>query len=453
MSAPDQDQRAESDRPRLSRAVLAAYGIGGLGSGVYTTVPGLLLLYYMTDTLGIAAALAGLGIFVPKLWDVITDPFMGSISDRTDSRFGRRRPYILAAALALPLCFVALFSVPELSPGAAFAWVMVSYVLAATAFTMFIVPYTAMPAEMSEDYDEVTSLMGWRVALLTVGILISGAAAPQLIELGGGGRGGYTFMAMIVAGVIFASMLGTFVGTRSAPSRPRLDQSPPLREQLQAAARVRPFRVLLSTYALQLVGVGLVLANVPYFARYTLGGDEGTVTIMFVALVAPAFAFMPGWVWLSKRTGKLRAYQLASALFGVGIGSLWLSSPSQMWLVNLQVGLAGIGFAGTQLFPFSMLPDTIAADRAKGGEQREGVFTGLWMAADKGAVALGALFAGLVLDAGQFIETRAGELVDQPDTAMLAIRLSSSILPALFLLSSLPMSRRYELDSKLEPDR
>lgn len=436
---------AEQGSAKIGLGTRVGYGVGAIGTGVYATVPGLLLLYYMTDTLGIAAALAGIGIFIPKLWDVLTDPLMGSISDRTRTRWGRRRPYLLAGGLALPLLFVLLFSSPELEPIWAFAWVFVTYVLAATAFTVFSVPYTAMPAEMSEDYDEVTSLMGWRVALLTIGVLVSGAAAPQLIELGGGGRAGYQVMAMGLAVVMMASLLGTFFGTRKAPARPRLDQTPPFREQLRAALEVRPFRVLIGGYALQLIGVGVILATVPYFVRYLLHGNDGTVTIMFVALVGPAFATMPIWVRISRLIGKLRAYLISTALLGLGAASLWLADPARLGLVYAQVAVMGVGWAGTQLFPFSMLPDTMAADRHASGQRREGVFTGLWMAVDKGAMATGALLAGLALDLGGFVESRGGQLVEQPGTALTAIAVSTALLPAVFLLISLPILRRYEL--------
>lgn len=436
---------ARWERAGLGAGLRFGYGIGAVGTGMYATVPGLLLLYYMTDTLGIGAAIAGVGIFVPKLWDVITDPFMGTISDRTRSRWGRRRPYLLAGALTLPLCFALLFACPLDTPAASFWWVMLMYLLAATAFTVFSVPYTAMPAEMSEDYDEFTSLMGWRVALLTVGVLLSGALAPAIVELGGGGRSGYTLMGAALGVTMLLAMLGCFFGTRRAPSLDRRDDDPGFFTQLREVARVRPFAVLVGAYALQLVGIGVVLAAVPFFARYILD-DAQALTILFVALVGPAFLVMPVWVRVSRAIGKLPAYVISVVTFSIGALSLWLAHADTKALVYAQVAVIGVGWAGTQLCPFSMLPDTMTADREDSGQRREGVFTGVWMAVDKGGMAVGALLTGLALDAGGFIESGEGVLVTQPDSALTAIRVTVALLPASFMLVSLPILRSYELD-------
>lgn len=426
---------------RLPLGLCLGYGLGSVGTGIYNTVPGLLLLIYMTDTLGVPAWLAGVGIFIPKLWDVITDPWMGSISDRTQSRFGRRRPWLLAGGLTLPILFAALFMTPDFGdPILAFVWVLVFYVLCATAYTVFSVPYIAMPTEMTDDYDEVTRLMAWRMALLTVGVLVSGALAPALVE-----QFGYPRMATIIAATLAVAMIGTFFGTRRAPQRERLPEQPPFWSSFRAALRVKPFVILGSGYFLQHAGVGAVLAAVPYFANYTLDGGKGTVTILFVCLVGPAFATMPLWVAVSQRIGKHAAYIAAMLLFGLAAASLWFATPTTLIAVYVQVALVGVGWAGTELFPFSMLPDVIAADRHQSGTRREGTFTGLWMAIDKSSLALGGLLTSLALAATGFIESKAGEVVAQPDSALFGIRIGTAAIPALFVLACLPIILRYNL--------
>jgi GPH family glycoside/pentoside/hexuronide:cation symporter len=432
----------------LDRGQYFGYALGSVGTGIYNTVPGLLLLYYMTDTLGISAWLAGLAIFVPKLWDVVTDPWMGSISDRSHTRWGRRRPWLLLGGLTLPPLFALMFMTPDFAePMLRFAWVTGFYVLCATAFTIFAVPYISMPAEMTDDYHETTTLMAWRMALLTLGVLVSGALAPVLVEqIGGGGRAGYATMSTIIAVVLAAAMIGTFFGTRRAPQRERTANAPPFWSTFRQALRVKPFAVLTSGYFLQHAGVGAVLAVVPYFASYVLQGDDLTVTILFVCLVGPAFAAMPLWVVVSKRIGKLRGYIVAMLLFGGFGASLWFASPGNIVLVYVQVAMMGIGWAGTELFPFSMLPDVIASDREASGQRREGVFTGLWMAVDKGALAVGALCTSLVLDGSGFLESEAEQVVVQPASALSGIRICAALLPAIFVVLSLPIVRRYSLD-------
>jgi GPH family glycoside/pentoside/hexuronide:cation symporter len=431
----------------LPRSVALGYGLGSMGTGMYATVPGLLLLYYMTDVLGIGAGLAGLAIFVPRMWDVISDPLMGSISDRTRSRWGRRRPYLLAGGLTLPVFFGFLFSAPQLSPGAAFAFTMVMYALCATAFTVFQVPYIAMPAEMTDDYHETTRLMAYRMALMTVGILIAGAGAPMVIKAVGGGRAGYSAMSWAIAGLCLLAMLGSFWGTRRArfTAEDAPERGPRLLQQIALALRNRPFRVLVGAYALQLCAVGSLLATVAYFAEYVIGGGEETVTLLFLALMLPAIVTMPLWLALSRRLGKERCFSLALVLFTAGAVCLWWSPAMSLTVAASLVGVMGIAYAATQLFPYSMLPDTIALDRKASGRSREGIFTGIWTAVDKGGLALGGFATGLILEFSGFIERHGEAAITQPASALRGIVVAMSLVPALLTLASWAIYRRYDL--------
>ena len=433
----------------LPTGVMVGYGLGSLGTGIYSTVPGLLLLYYMTDTLGIDADLAGLAVFLPKLWDVVTDPAMGHISDRTRSRWGRRRPYLLAGGLALPLCFGLLFSAPAALVGdGAFTYTLAMYALCATAFTVFSVPYVAMPAEMSADYHATTRLIAYRMAFMTAGILLAGAGAPLLVKQGGGGREGYLLMSWVIAAACLVGLLGAFFGTRRAPFTREAEGAPiPVAEQLRLTARNRPFRVLIAAYFLQLGAVGCLLAMVPYFAKYVVGGGEDTVTVLFVCLVGPAIVTMPFWLWVSRRLGKERAYLLALVAFALAALGLWWTPGAGLAPAAACVAAMGVAYAATQLFPFSMLPDIQRAEAASSGLRREGVLSGIWMAVDKGGLAFGALLAGKVLGGSGFVTSAAaaGVVTEQPASALLGIVLAMSLIPAALSLLSALLMRRYDL--------
>ena len=364
--------------PPLRRALCLAYGAGSIGAGIFSTIPGLLLLFYLTDTLAVPAGLAGLAILIPKLWDIVTDPIVGSWSDRTQTRWGRRRPFLLAGALLLPLCFMALFMAPVGDPIVSFFWVLIAFCAAAGAFTLFQVPYATMPTEMTGDYHERTTLVAYRMAFLTVGILAGGALAPELIEAGGGGVAGYASMSVVLALVTMAAMLVAFFGTRGAVQTQAVASPLGLRAQLGVALAYLPFRRLLGAYALQCVALGTVLAAVPYFVRYTLKAGNGGLTLLFVCLVAPAIVTMPGWTAASRRWGKRASYIAAAVIFAVMSASLIVAGPGPLWRVGAQVGVLGVGFAGLQVFPFAMLPELIDADARATGLRREGVFTALW---------------------------------------------------------------------------
>ncbi|HFE43869.1 MAG TPA: MFS transporter, partial [Nannocystis exedens] len=219
----------------------------------------------------------------------------------------------------------------------------------------------------------------------------------------------------------------------------------PLRRQVVLALQSRPFRILLGAYALQLTAVGCLLAAVVYFAKYILGGGEETVTLLFLALMLPAIFTMPIWLALSRRLGKERCYGLTLAVFAIASVGLWWSPDMSVGGAASVIGVMGIAYAGTQLFPFSMLPDTIEHARKHSGQNREGIFSGIWTAVDKGGLATGGLAAGLILDATGFIESKGGVLVEQPESALTGIVIAISLVPALLTAAAFLAYRRYEI--------
>src|SRR6478609_2075931 len=216
----------------LTPAARRGYGLGSVATGSFGTVPGLLLLPYLTDRLGVTAGVAGLVVFLPKAWDVILNPIAGRISDRSTNPGGRRRPFLIRSGTLLALAFVLLFAGPTSPTGLATTWVVVLFIACATAYAFFQVPYVAMPAEMTDDYDERTRLMTWRVAILAFAILLSGGLSPAIRD-GLGADSGYRAVGLFVGVLIAAGAVGAWWGTRNAPQRREAASTAPLREQLR----------------------------------------------------------------------------------------------------------------------------------------------------------------------------------------------------------------------------
>src|ERR687895_1995075 len=282
----------------LSRSVRVGYGLGSFCTGTFATVPGLLLLYYMTNVRAVPAGLAGIVIFLPKLWDLVINPYVGRLSDRTSSRFGPRRPWLLAGAVALPPTFVLTFAGPPLRGEAAALYVGLCFFAAATAFALFEVPYKAMPAEMTDDYHEQSGLLSWRMGFLGLAILLSGSVAPAIANSHGdvGTVGGYRIMGLVIGGVLFVAMIATFLRTAKAPHIARAAaETASLRDQLAAARGNRSFLSLLGLSCAQMLAAGIMLAGLPYFATYILENPDA-VTTLFLALVGPLVLTMPVWV-------------------------------------------------------------------------------------------------------------------------------------------------------------
>jgi GPH family glycoside/pentoside/hexuronide:cation symporter len=434
---------------RLPRRIALSYSVGAVGTGVFSTVPGLLLLFYLTDIVGVGAGLAALVLFLPKIWDAVLNPVVGTLSDRSSSRFGKRRPFLLTGGVVIPLGFALLFAAPDLdSPGLVALWVGAAYTLAMTGFAMFQVPWVAMPAEMTDDYHERTRLMSMRMVLLTVGILLGGALAPVLAGGDDADRAGYARMGLIIATVLLAVLLTAWRGTRGAASTPpEAGPRPTFRTQLTVVRGNGPFLALFSTFALQAVAVGAMLAGAPYMATYVLG-DAGLAAVLFVFLVAPAALVMPLWRRLSLRIGKAGGYLLASGLFALTAASLLFARELPELVIYGQMCLLGIGYAGMQLFPYSMLPDALALS----GPSRAGIFTGVWQAGETIGFAVGPAIYGGILAVTGFVSSSADVRVEQPGSAMNGLVLGFSLLPAALVLLSLPLLRRYAAtDAQLSP--
>jgi GPH family glycoside/pentoside/hexuronide:cation symporter len=436
----------------LSSKKLLGFGLGSLGTGIFSTTPGVLLLYFLTDTLGVPAALAGLAVFLPKAWDVIADPVMGFISDRTRSRFGRRRPYLLAGAIGMAVTYVFLFTVPVFeSPITSFWYVMILFALSATAYTVFAIPYVSMPAEMSADSNERTRILAYRMSFAMAGAIIGSAGAPGLVHAFGGGRHGYAGMSIVVGAVCAAAMLSAFIATRQVRLTESIIVAGGIGQHLAHTLRNRHFRALALVYLVQIVGIGTLIAAAPYYASRILHDGEGLVSKMLLIMMGVATLSISAWNSLALRYGKKLSYYLAIVLLIVSTAGLWLLSPTTpIGCLYALLALTGLGFGAQQVLPFAMLTDVIHAD--PGGAGREGVTTGFWVAAEKLGLALGPLLAGIILQAGGFHEGSASAAV-QPQSALIAIRVAFSLVPAALLLASVWLLTRYRLPGEGEDHR
>ncbi len=433
----------------LRRGTVARDAIGSVGTGGFATLPGLVLVFYLTDTLGVAPVVAGLIVTAAKVWDVVIDPVIGSASDRELAATGGRRRLMLTGAFLLPVFFVLTFAVPASLPAAGrAAWVLVTFLLAATAFSLFQVPYSAVPAELARTYDERTRMLTARVVVLAAAILAFGGGAPALRAVGGDDeRFGYLVMALCAGALLGIGML-----VASQPARSLVPASGPTSgsavgsygEGLLALRQSQPFRALLALYLLQALATGLMLATAQYVATWVLH-DTGAITPLFVALIAPALVCTPLWGRAATRFGKERSLAVASTLYALAaLSMLGLAWAPGAW-IYASVAVCGAAYAGMQSLPMSMLPDVVAHDRRRHGGQRAGRFGGVWTAGETTGFALGTAVLTVALAVTGYVESTDAQQVAQSDVAVLGIVASFSVVPALLLAASLLALRRYPL--------
>ncbi|SCG50692.1 MFS transporter [Micromonospora zamorensis] len=433
----------------LPRGPLAGFAAGSLGMGVWVTVPGLLLLYFLTDVLAVGPWLAGLVLLLPKIADVLLHPWVGHRADVEQTRRGDRRRLLLVGC-ALPLAFAALFAVPGGLTGApAAAWVAVFFIAGNLLFAAYQVPYLATPADLRIGYHERTRLMAFRMVVLTLGILVSGLLAPLLTGGDAATRDGYQRMGMVLAvGMLVAMLVGVvgiarLRGSAADPTPAGHGGWPALR----IALRDRQFRWLVAAYLAMSTTTHLVLAGVPYYAEYELRAP-GLTTVLVAAFVAPALLVTPVWLVVARRVGKQRALLGAQGAFAVGSLVLAVGRPAGLPVLIGAVAVLGVAFAGMQLLPFSMLPDVIRAATTKDGTATgAGTYTGVWTATEATGAALGPYAYALCLAVGGFVASTAGESPVQPDAALAAVRYGFGLLPAVAMLAALLLQRRYTLDA------
>ncbi len=432
----------------LQRRTIASYAIGSLGTGGFSTLPGLVLLFFMTDTLGVPAIWAGVLVGVAKIWDVIIDPVIGSRSDRSLAATGSRRRLMVLGSLLLPVFFIITFAVPAgLPPFISGLWVLLAFTATATAFSLFQVPYIALPAELASGYDQRTRLLSARVVVLTFAILLFGAGGPLLRKLGGTDEHlGYLLMAVVAGLVIGGGMLVSSFTARkgSAADAPSASIAASYRAGVAAVRRSQPFRALLLTFGLQALATGLMLAGAQYVANSVMH-DKDAVDILFAALIAPALLFAPVWQFVARRLGKERGFIIASIFFGVAAVVLLGMLAAPGWWIYIPVGLAGAGYAGMQSLPMAMLPDVISHDAAINGDGHAGTFGGVWTATETTGFALGSTVLTIVLATTGYAESTGAQVVTQSPSAVAGIVLAFSIVPALVIAGSLVAFRAYRL--------
>jgi glycoside/pentoside/hexuronide:cation symporter, GPH family len=441
MKNESENSNTMSTNPKLPLGLKVGYGIGDIGCNIFIVTTGMFLLFFLTDILKVEPALAGMALLIPKLWDVISDPVMGGISDMTRSRIGRRRPYLLYSSIPFGLVFFALFIAPHYdSEMARVIHVGLLFALGCTVFTVYNVPYSSMVAEMTDDYNERMSVTSFRMIGSSVGVLLAGGLAMAFVEMGGGGESGFRFMGIVFGILITCFCLAGAWGTRNAKFTKAVPQKTSFWKQAKIAFTNRPFKVLMLMYLFQSIAIGVLMAGQIYYVKYVMNMPESYVGLISAVLFITAIVFIPVWFKIGTKIGKIKAYRIGLALLTFMLLSLFFSSSSQPVLFVFQMFLLGIGFSSFQLFPFSMLPDTIEFDEMKSGMRREGVFSGVWACGQKSAYAIGPGIVGFTLSLSGFQSSGV-----QPESLETGIRIIFCLFTAGMLLVSLIPFSGYEL--------
>ncbi|MBN1917417.1 MAG: MFS transporter [Verrucomicrobia bacterium] len=414
-------------RDELTLREKIAYGYADFGFGIAFSFIGLYLFPYLAHKTAVGVSLAAAVLLVGKAWDAVTDPLIGALSDRTHSRWGRRRPWLLLGAVPFGLSFIAIWLLPiEFGKWDAFAFASVVYLLHATAYTCVAVPHASLTPELTRDYDARTGLTSYRMVFSILGVMVGSVLPPRLVggEMAHWTQAGFARAAAICAIVMVTGPLVVFLGCRERHPE-RVVRRVSMLEGFRLVLHNRPFFLALSMYLAAWVALSMTTGMfVIYFnawLRYARVLDY-----VLLATFITAAVMLPVWVHVSARLGKRAAYILGMSIYAaVGLGTLALrpSAPEQVWI--FAVG-AGIGISAIYVLPWAIVPDCIEYDELKTGMRREGTFYGFVTFAQKLAAAAGIFLIG----------TRLGLLDYNPSaptprlTVLWAIRLLFGPVPA-----------------------
>lgn len=423
---------------RVPFGVAAGWGLGAVVSATLLYVSNTLLLRYLTDEVGIAATMAGVMIAASKVYDAISDPIVGALSDRTRSRWGRRRPFLLIGTLACAVSLVMLFSIPAFdSSWVTHGYVMLQLLVFAMAYTIFNVPYLAMPAEMTGDTHQRSVLTAYRVYGSFAAMLLAGSAGPLLLDTYGGGRMSYSLMALTLAIPIIAAGALCLYATRSARfTEGPASSSKGLGHDITLIVQNRPLLWLLVLKVALLAGSTASACTVAYFTKLVLKLPDASLGKLMLLQTLGSMASIPVWLSLGRRLGKRACYTFGALLFAGASLSWAMADAAESWpAVVARFVLLGAGSGCLFLMSYSLLPDVMEHDYVRTGLRREGTIAAVYTFFEKIAHAAAASGVGLILGAMGYVAA-TGRVVEQPETALRGVTLCYGILPGLLVLLS-----------------
>ena len=426
----------------LPRKTKLIYGSGDLGFSLLSTILGAYFAIFLTDVVGVSPGIAAAAIFVGRSWDYINDPIFGHLSDRTRTRWGRRRPYLLIGPIPLGLAFLMLWWIPPWQGSVALAvYYALAYVLYDAAATMIYMPYFALTPELTSDYDERTSLTSYRaffsilgsLLAFTLPLMIVGAFVPENAPR-------VLVMAGLFALVSVSPFFLLFAVTRERAEYMQQER-PGLRQSLRAARHNRPFLIGMLVFLLTWISVEIVQATLLFFVKY-VAQREAQSDLIMASIFVTAIVALPVWQWASSRWDKRKAYIAGIAFWAVVQLALITVVPSTgMPIILVLCVLAGVGVSAAHVIPWAMIPDTIEWGEWQTGHRHEGMFYSLSTLALKVASSVAVPLALLLLEITGYVPN----VVQQPASALWGIRIVIGPIPALLLLAGIVVALRYPL--------
>lgn len=430
---------------KLSRSIKWIYGAGDLGFSLTSTIIGAYFLFFLIDVVSLKPAVAGVAILVGRTWDYVNDPIIGHISDRTRTRWGRRRPFLLFGALPFALAFMLMWYRPPFESQIALAaYYALAYVIFDAAATFVYMPYFALTPELTDDYDERTSLTSYRMFFSIFGSLLAFTVPLMIVGTFSPENAARVLLMAGIFGILSAlPLLLVFFKTREKEVFIS-QEKPKLLPSLKAALKNRPFLFGAIIYLLTWICMDILQTILLFFIKYVLRLEPMSDLIMALIFVTAILA-LPIWEYASRRFNKRMAYAYGVAFWAVVQMLLITIGPSvALPVLVLLCVMAGIGVSAAHVLPWSILPDAVEWDEYNTGQRHEGMFYSLITLMHKIASSIAIPLTALMLDLTNYVPNSS----QQPASAVLGIRLLVGPVPAVLLTLGILFAARYPLDRK-----
>jgi len=436
---------------RLSVRTRLGFGIGDFGANLVFQSTLIFLIFYFTDVFGIAAAIAGTIFLVAKAWDAVCDPIVGYLSDRTRTRWGKKRPYLLFGAIPLGVAYFFLFASPPMSQAFKPVYGMILFLLFCTCYAVVNVPYGALAATMTLDSHERSKLSGVRTFFALMGALVVAGSLKPLVALFPNEVIGFRMAAAIFGTLTVVVTYVTFFSVKEVVEERKAEHYN-LSDIVRTIFGNGPFLIVSLGTILHLAALGIVAAMVNYYFKYNMD-RESFIPIAFLCIFVPAALALPLWVFVSKKLSKKAAFNMGMGLLAVALIIVYFVREFNPVLLIAALCLAGIGISTSFLSPWAMVPDTVEYGELKTGLRREGVLYGTSFFGQKLASALAGFIAGQGLGIIGFEANR----VQSPEVlggirALMSFAPIVLIIAGIIVISFYPISeeRHEEILKKLE---
>ncbi|MBN2388853.1 MAG: MFS transporter [Anaerolineales bacterium] len=446
-----------------SLAVLTklVFGSGDWSIATFGTLRQLFYAIFLTDVVGLDPRLASVAALLGIVWDAVNDPLVGTLSDRVHTRWGRRRPFLFWFAIPFGMAFMLLWWAPPFeNQWLLTATVMLVYMVSDTLQTMVSVPLYALTPEITGDYDERTSLTGYRMFFNLVASLVAAVAAPAVVDAalanGATQQQGYFIVSAIFGGLAVLPLLLIFFVVREKPRPPEETdrEHVPFLVILRTAWTNIPFRFATALYMLNWITFDLIGLVLPFFVAYWVASGDLLMRALGLPLESTVFAFLlvtsvivlPFWVWLAKRLSKNIAYIIGMVFWVVVQLLIFTIQPGQVTYILVLSVAAGISVATAHVLPDSIFPDVIEWAELRTGRRQEGIYYGVKNFIRKLTGALAIFIALQVLGWVGYQAPPEGAtfFVQSPET-LTAMRILIGPFGALLLLSAIVIAWFYPL--------